>query len=145
MPFLFHKSFISVAREKEHDDRHSKEWATLRTYRAGLSCDGRACESAVRTRTGVGASPSRPLQVQVDGLQLPVVRIETNLRSSVNTRRQGRSNSRGGRVPSHRRYVLGALRLCGYWQGEAALGSKASQLSASSPQRADTIVGRFCR
>ena len=38
-----------------------------------------------------GTSPSRPLQVQVDGLRLPIVRLETSFRSSVNARRRRRT------------------------------------------------------
>src|SRR5215831_15496719 len=53
MPFVLHKSLISVARETEHDDRHSKEWPLWEGIEPVVTCDGRASESAVRTRTGV--------------------------------------------------------------------------------------------
>src|SRR5215469_2977872 len=40
--------------EKGHDDGHSKEWPLCEGIKPVVFCNGRASESAVRTRTGVG-------------------------------------------------------------------------------------------
>jgi hypothetical protein len=70
LPFFLHKSFISVAREKEYDDRHSEERPPLcEGIEPMVFCDGRASESAVRT--GRGPNPLQHLTAEVKSSHHP--------------------------------------------------------------------------
>jgi hypothetical protein len=69
LPFLLHKSFISVAREKEYDDRHSEEWPLCEGIEPIVFSDGRASEPAVRT--GRGPNPLQDLTAEVKSSHHP--------------------------------------------------------------------------